>query len=503
MDLITQLKRARATGAPLVAISTADQPATVQALVDGLNGNAPIIQWDLIRGLVPRNDAGKQALAEMIQQGSSFFDIEESRNLIATLKAAAELAPEKTIFLFLNAHRYLDEPAPIQALMNCRDAFKADRRTAILLGPGFRLPAELAQDVLTIDEPLPAPDAIRAVLTALWEENGVTYGPEQLDAATDALRGLAMFPVEQAGALSVNPDKTIDLPGLWDRKRAFIANQPGLTMEHPGETFANVGGLERWKKFQERKFHGRRRPRLIVFVDEGEKVFAAAQGTGDNTGVSQDIHGVFLTEMEDHKYSGAILVGPPGCAKSMIARATAATFGVPLLKMDVGAMKSKHLGDSDQAIRGGWKAVNAIAGDRGAFVIMTSNNERIISPELKRRFRAGIWFFDLPDKAEREMIGQIQAQAYELESIGDAVDFFSIREGWSGANIRDCCEMAYEMDCPLEEAAAFIVPAATQDPQGLDKLRTMAAGRFLSASQPGTYQPPAIKTAPARRRLEA
>jgi hypothetical protein len=109
-----------------------------------------------------------------------------------------------------------------------------------------------------------------------------------------------------------------------------------------------------------------------------------------------------------------------------------------------------------------------------------------LPPALRRRFRFGVWFFDLPDAVERHGIGALHCARYNKTDLG----FFRGQEGWSGANIRDCCELAFAMTCEMSEAAKFIVPAATQDPTGLERLRSMANGRFLSAAYPGTYKLP-------------
>ena len=55
----------------------------------------------------------------------------------------------------------------------------------------------------------------------------------------------------------------------------------------------------------------------IVFVDEIEKAFGGAQG--DNTGVKQDIHGVWLQWLQDNEETdGIMLIGHPGTGKSAV-----------------------------------------------------------------------------------------------------------------------------------------------------------------------------------------
>ena len=61
-------------------------------------------------------------------------------------------------------------------------------------------------------------------------------------------------------------------------------------------------------------------------------------------------------------------------------------------------------------------------------------------------------------------------------------------EGWTGAEIRQCCDIAWRLGCSLIEAAAFVVPVSRSAADKLEALRTQADGRFLSASLPGVYQ---------------
>ena len=488
MNIVDEIKRARRVGTPLIAVTTADQPTCISTLRrKGINGGAPLILWDVVRGYSPLNDAGREAVQSVLADS----DPMAMTNIVEALAAALKF-PEKSVILVSNAHRYLDEPAPMQAVMNLRDQFKSTGRTLVMLGVDFRLPAELTQDVLILDEPLPDDSAIEAILASLYEPNGVETTPELLERSKDALRGLAAFPIEQAASLSVRSrdgKQVAEVADMWERKRRMIQQVRGLTMETGGETFDDIGGLASVKEFAKRLFSGPRRPRVIVFIDEIEKAMAGAgtDGFGDSSGVSQDFLQVLLTEMEDRKYTGQIAVGPAGSGKSFYARTVAATYNVPLLRLDLGAAKGSLVGQSEAQIRAAMKAIRSIAGDAGALFVATCNRLDSLPPELRRRFRFGIYFFDLPDSDERKSIAAIHAKRYPGKL---KPDFFAARDGWSGANIRDCCELAYAMSCTLEEASKRLVPAAQQDPQGLERLRNMAAGKFLSASYPGPYRLP-------------
>jgi hypothetical protein len=498
MTLTDQIKHARGVGAPLIALTTSDQP-TSAALIQselGAAGDFPLIEWDIVRGHRPLNEQGQAAINTML--GGRDSDMGPITNVTEML-AIAEKLPAKSMMLVHQAWLYLEEPGPRQALINLRDEFKATERTLILLGADFRLPPELAQDVLCIDDPLPTPEAIRGILTAFWKENEVSYTPELLERSAGALRGLAAFPVEQASALSlrkIDGKITVDVSRLWERKRKSIENIRGLSMLTPRFSFSDVGGADAWKQFASEIQAGPEPWSCIVWLDEIEKALAGSggQGFGDSSGVSQDQLGTILTEMELNDLVGATLLGPAGSGKSLLAEATAATFDLSLFRMDLGAAKNMYVGQSEAAIRAIMKTIVAIGG-RDCCFIATANGIDALPAALRRRLGVlGVWFVDLPDQAEREAIGKLQVQRFKLKDKG-AAQYFKMADGWSGANIRDCCRGAYKRQCTVERAAQFIVPASVQEGDGLTRLRNSAVGRFLSASYPGTYKLPAGVTA--------
>ena len=48
---------------------------------------------------------------------------------------------------------------------------------------------------------------------------------------------------------------------------------------------------------------------------------------------------------------GILIIGMPGCGKSMIAQATANKFGVSLLRLDVSRLMGKYVGESEANLR--------------------------------------------------------------------------------------------------------------------------------------------------------
>lgn len=487
-DLLAQVAAARRVSVPVVAVTTADQPACVQrvlpTLANGAGGSQPhpVLAWDLADGLRPLNQAGAQILPQVLGD----LDQQATQDPVLAFKAVAKL-PAMGATLAQNADRVLDAAPVTQAVLNLRDRFKQDGRMLVLLAPALKLPAALQHDVLVLDEPLPTPDELRSIVAAQYEAAGLEKPDDSLLVqASAALRGLSAFAAEQATALSLTK-QGVQLDALWDRKTQMVNDTPGLTVWSGTERFETLGGLEQIKGLLRRILAGRQAPQTIVFLDEIEKALAGATGpVGDSSGVSQDALGCLLSHLQDRGAAGLIFVGPPGTAKSAVAKAAGAEGGIPTLRFDLGATKGSLVGESEQRIRQALKVIDAVSDGR-ALWIATCNKVAILPPELRRRFKFGTIFFDLPDEAERSAIWRIYRGKFELP----ADDPSPADAGWTGAEIETCCQLAWQLMIPLQEAARYIVPVSQAAPEAIEELRRQAENRYLSASIPGVYRRPA------------
>jgi len=109
----------------------------------------------------------------------------------------------------------------------------------------------------------------------------------------------------------------------------------------------------------------------------------------------------------------------------------------------------------------------------------------------------GVFFLDLPAPRERALIWRIYLEKFGLDPEqprpGDAE--------WSGAEIRACCRLAALLDLPVIEAAGNIVPVAVTAGESVERLRSWAGGRCLSAGRPGIYTRGCDAIAPAGRNV--
>ena len=186
---------------------------------------------------------------------------------------------------------------------------------------------------------------------------------------------------------------------------------------------------------------------------------------------------------------GVFLVGMPGCGKSLCAKATAAQFnGVPLLKMDMGSMMGKYVGESESNLRKAlriaeaaapcvlWideieKVFSGVGGNNdimtrmfgyflswmqekksAVYVFATANNADKLPPELKRKGRFDeIFCVNLPNAKEREEIFKVHIGKKERSAIKiDYKKLANATEGFNGADIESVINEAME-SCFLDE----------------------------------------------------
>lgn len=505
-DFDAQFRAARRASVPLSVVKTLDQQACMRRLCASVNPKAPKIAWNCMEGFVPLDKYGAACLDQVMGEEdtpASFV------NPVAALEKAADFANvpmqvrdergnvEETIprggalVVFQNLHRLMDPQQPgaddapqiIQGISNIRDRYAGRKSMLSLLSPSIVLPPELAPDVLVLDEPLPNADQLREIILKQYKGAKLTPSDDDIIArAVDAVRGLTAFAAAQCAAMSFETGGTdINLDLLWERKRQVISETPGLSVWRGGERFDDLGGLANLKNWLRTVLTGRKKPRLIVFIDEIEKALAGSTG-GDNTGVSQRLLGMLLSYMQDTESKGTMLVGPPGTAKSAIAKAMGAEAGIPTITLEMARMFGSLLGTSEERLTTALKICTALS-EGSVYFIATCNNVTVLPPELKRAGRFTHTFFvDAPQPPEQKDIFKIYMKKYGIED-----KKLPAHDQWTGAEIKECVFQAWNYGITLEESSKFIVPVAQAMGAKLAQLRQEAHQKYLSAAYEGTY----------------
>jgi AAA+ superfamily predicted ATPase len=379
----------------------------------------------------------------------------------------------------------------------------------IVLSPTADVPPELSGHATVIDWPMPDLAEIASILdstiASLPDEIRDTALPGGRDAAIDAALGLAGEEAAACYAKSLVQTRCIDARSVSQEKRRVISRERVLEWFDPlpGGLDA-VGGLENLKAWLV--------ARRSAYTPE-----ARAFGLPSP--------------------KGAMLVGVPGCGKSLTAKAIATAWQVPLLRLDLGALKSKFVGESEGNLRKALAVVGAIgrcvvwldevekalagatqgAADGGvssdalgtvlswmqerageAFVVATANDVSSLPPELLRKGRFDeVWFVDLPTREERQGVlaaalrshGR-QASPIDLAGVADCTDGFTGAE--LAALVPDALYAAFadgarDIRTPdLILAASVVVPLSKTSAAKIEALRAWGAGRARLATKQET-----------------
>lgn len=469
-------RRARDRAVPLMAIHTVDPAAAINALkpytTNEDDHQSPLIQWTITTGFEPVNDAALTVTQSL--GGKAIINPTEAL-------MRAQNAPPWTALVFQNLSDHWPDPKVRQAFWNLRDPFKVTSRNAIVMGPNAAVPRILEHDVLVIKDPLPDAGILAQIVRNQYiaARLNMTPSDEDVARAVDAVAGLSAFAAEQAVALSLGAHG-LDFDQLRERHRQMIENTPGLSVWRGGETFGQVGGLRAFIEFANRFLDAKRyRPGAVIFIDEIEKALAGIRG--DLTGISQDYLSSLLTYMQDGSVPGILLMGHPGTGKSLLAKAFGNTAGVPTIRMDLGAMHGSLVGESQHALRHALDVSTAVSQGR-PIVIATCNSVAVLPPELVNRFK---WrfFVELPDEEEKAVIWPLHMSRRGL----DTTQALPNHEGWNGREIEQACETAYQLNTTVADAAQYVVPINQSSAEEIERRRTEASDRYLSASYPGAF----------------
>jgi SpoVK/Ycf46/Vps4 family AAA+-type ATPase len=222
-----------------------------------------------------------------------------------------------------------------------------------------------------------------------------------------------------------------------------------------------------------------------------------------------------------------LLIGVQGCGKSLAAKSSAGVFGVPLLRLDFGALYNKYHGETERNLRETLQTADVMTpcvlwideiekglagrdGETGTsqrvlatfltwlsekknrvFVVATANDISALPPELVRKGRFDeIFFVDLPSPHVRaEIISIHLANRGQLREQFNVSRLAAATEGFSGAEIEQAIVSAlYEAHARGSELATSHILAAIEATRPLSvvmaeniaALRQWASGRTVS-----------------------
>lgn len=371
---------------------------------------------------------------------------DEDRELMIVLKDVQESLNNPSIISLLRriAERYN------------REDYKAK---VIIIAPDVTIPKELKSFVTLMDIPLPDDEEIKECLNEFIKDYDLDIDDTSKGKLAFSLKGLSSFQIRQVLSLAYQDDGTLeasDTKRILEAKQQIVKKSGILEMMNFKEKLNDIGGLENLKKWLERKADIFKR--LDEAIDFGVDV-----------------------------PRGILILGMPGCGKSLAAKATAALFEVPLVRLDIGRLMGKYVGESEGNMRRAlalaetvspcvlWideleKAFAGVNGNGGevttrlfgnfltwmqeqkkdskVFIVATANKIDKLPPEFLRKGRFDELFrVKLPNKEEREDILRIHLMNRKKWKGNGQINLKALAEktdGFNGADLEGVVKEAVE-----------------------------------------------------------
>lgn len=452
MSMIEKISQYMDAGYPILYMNTFEELKGVKSIISA-SGARQVLSWSYAEGLVLykngeaqdlyKNDLAKTPIAIVLEQllADSLYELEGK------------------VIVFKDIHHYLEEPEVISLLKQLVNKINLGADFSIIfLSPIVKIPKELEKFITIIEAEYMGYDAIRKEIVDFIEYQELPKVSDKLlDELAMAFKGLTKFEINNLLALAYANDGELtraDLGLIFEQKKQMIMKSGILEMVNVKESVDDIGGLENLKEWFAKK------AKVIKNIHEAEK---------------------FGVDMP----KGVLIAGVPGCGKSLNAKVASTLFEVPLLRMDMGRLMGKYVGESEGNMRRAialseaispcvlWideleKAFAGINGHGGSevtvrlfgnfltwmqdkespvFVVATANNIMDLPPELMRKGRFDeIYFVGLPKADERKKILQIHIKKRRPKDLAgiDLDKLVGKTEGYSGADLEGVVKDAVE-----------------------------------------------------------
>lgn len=465
--------------------------------------------WDVAQGVA---DEAGQPDASMGGKAP-----EETLSFIASYALNGQATDHRGLWVLRDLPTWLAGPSGAMTLRQLRNLVRLlpevpleAAQTLVVLSPSADVPPELSNHATVIEWPLPDREEIAAILderVAATPRLAESVKNGAREAAIEAAIGLSGEEAAACYAQCAVKHKAIIPSVIAAEKKRVIAREKVLEWFDPLKGgLESVGGLENMKDWM--------RGRAQAYTPAARAYGLPAP-------------------------KGCLIVGIPGTGKSMAAKALATHYQVPLLRLDMGALKSKYVGESEANLRKAFRTIEALGrcvvwideiekalqGSNGesadggvsadalggllnwmqerqgeAFVVATANDVSSLPPELLRKGRWDeIWWVDLPTATERAAI-----VAATLKTFGKGADVNHeavalATESFTGAEIAALVPEAMftafgdggrdVLTRDLLAAAAVTTPLAKTAKEKITKLREWSTGRARPASTPEAAKP--------------
>ena len=462
------------------------------------NKNLRLFNWNCVDGL--RLIDGITPSPVQNKDGEEIVEPEETLKYILNDRESS-----KDIFVLEDFNNYIEEENVKFYIRSIAEKARHTNTHAIVLSAVYKLPIELEKYVTVLNIPLPDRGDMEKTLGVVERQCKINLTVEMRNRMVDAALGMTSMEADLAFCLAaVKDDLGPNAPYTVSSEKEQIIKKSGILDYFPkNESLKDVGGMD-------------------ILKDWLFKRQKAYEKKARDFGLQEP--------------KGLLLLGVPGCGKSLTAKSIASFWNIPLLRLDIGKVYQGLVGSSEDNIRKAIATAEAVAPcvlwideiekglngvqssgstDGGVtsrifstiltwmqektspvFVVATANNINLLPPELLRKGRFDeIFFVDLPNQKERENIfsihlkkkGQAPSQ-YPMEMLGRKT------EGFNGAEIEECIKeamFAAYVEAPdnpkllskhLVDAILKTVPLSTTMREQIAALRNWAVTRAKNAS---------------------
>lgn len=364
------------------------------------------------------------------------------------------------LFIIKDARSALDNQplavARLKQLLNRIQRHHRGKAAVVLMSEIVCIPSAVESQITLLTLPLPQGEEIRALLKEICQQLELSISSEKEQRLQAACSGLSAEEIRSALAMVRQTTTQIDdaaLALIQHEKEQIIAKSGVLEMIKVGESTADIGGLENLKRWLGR------RSEIFHRLEEAKQANIPAP-------------------------KGVLIAGMPGCGKSLTAKATAGLFQLPLLRLDIGSLLGKYVGESEHNMRRAlsmaesispcilWideleKAFVGMNSNEGSevssrlfgyfltwmqektsavFVIATANNITALPPELLRKGRFDeVFYVGFPNAKERGAIFDIHLKGtgVNLDS-AQRSKLIAMCRDYAGADIQNAINEARE-----------------------------------------------------------
>lgn len=304
------------------------------------------------------NETERDELAQIVRMGAMRVHTVIAEKLAEGLKtpdlSAAvthilDQGAEDGIYLLADAHAYLSPDLP--AIMRTahvrvlKDAYYRLRRArrgvkVVLFSAEIDFPEDLREEIDRIELPLPLKVerevAVREQIDLLdiqpsADADESTLGLDRLVEAASGMTLIEIHKVMQDVALTGDRDPEAFRLAMLEARKRSVARTPALEVVDLKDASPEAGGLDL----------------LVAWLNSRKRVF-------DNPEAAR-LAGI------DRRPRGVLLLGMPGSGKSLVAKVVAHQWNLPLLRLDMGAVQNKYVGESEARIRQALKTVASMA----------------------------------------------------------------------------------------------------------------------------------------------